>query len=528
MDCEEKYNAALERASKLKVQNPFDTVEQMVEHIFPELKENENEKIRKDILCYFEHYAHDIKGADEQKWIAWLKNQKTEEVKEVVFRPAIGCDIDLAVRQAIEKQRVSGKDIVLAFNGAYIPVSGKTADDVVNEYYSWIKNQGEQTNPYSGISFEYNGHTWGMCVRDNGVDILLDKQLFKHLEQQGEQTQVELNQSKTTSDQELEPKFKVKDWVVSNSNGEVWQIGVRYTEEGQRIYLYNVNDVIMSITLDELNNDYHLWTIRDAKDGDVLASKDEIEILIFRNLDTSTSFSSYYNITGRGDFGWSNICFIPATKEQRNLLFEKMKEKGYKWDNEKKELNKIEQNAVSNIEPKFHPGDWVIDNVGNTYQIESATEIESEHIFGYTIVGRGYFNDNNDVRLWSIDDAKRGDVLVDVYGNIGIFDKCYDFDWMSCCSLGNNGGFQHFTVEHENEKTHPATKEQRDLLFEKMKEADYAWDGEKKELKKIEPKALNSNKVIEWLRQNTCAACFDEPDEGVSQRIDKFKTDFEL
>ena len=41
-----------------------------------------------------------------------------------------------------------------------------------------------------------------------------------------------------------------------------------------------------------------------------------------------------------------------------------MKEKGYKWDNEKKELNKIEQNAVSNIEPKFHPGDWVIDNVG--------------------------------------------------------------------------------------------------------------------------------------------------------------------
>ena len=33
---------------------------------------------------------------------------------------------------------------------------------------------------------------------------------------------------------------------------------------------------------------------------------------------------------------------------------------------------------------------------------------------------------------------------------------------------------------------HPATEEQRDLLFQKMKEAGYTWDAEKKELKKIE------------------------------------------
>ena len=33
---------------------------------------------------------------------------------------------------------------------------------------------------------------------------------------------------------------------------------------------------------------------------------------------------------------------IPATKEQRNLLFAKMKEAGYEWDAEKLELKKIE------------------------------------------------------------------------------------------------------------------------------------------------------------------------------------------
>lgn len=51
---------------------------------------------------------------------------------------------------------------------------------------NWLEKQGE-SNPYSGVSFEYNGNIWGMCARDNGVDILLDKQLFKHLEKQGEQ-----------------------------------------------------------------------------------------------------------------------------------------------------------------------------------------------------------------------------------------------------------------------------------------------------------------------------------------------------
>ena len=38
-----------------------------------------------------------------------------------------------------------------------------------------LQKQGEQNpNPYSGTSFEYNGHTWGMCARDNGVEILVD------------------------------------------------------------------------------------------------------------------------------------------------------------------------------------------------------------------------------------------------------------------------------------------------------------------------------------------------------------------
>ncbi len=45
------YDEALSRASKLRVQNPFDTVSQMMEHVFPELAESDDERIRKQLIC---------------------------------------------------------------------------------------------------------------------------------------------------------------------------------------------------------------------------------------------------------------------------------------------------------------------------------------------------------------------------------------------------------------------------------------------------------------------------------------------
>ena len=37
----------------------------------------------------------------------------------------------------------------------------------------------------------------------------------------------------------------------------------------------------------------------------------------------------------------------------------------------------------------------------------------------------------------------------------------------------------------KSKEFHPATKEQRDFLFQKMHEAGYEWDADKKELKSI-------------------------------------------
>lgn len=45
-----------------------------------------------------------------------------------------------------------------------------------------------KSNPYTGVGFKYNGQTWGMCARDEGVDILVDSKLISHIDiRQGEQ-----------------------------------------------------------------------------------------------------------------------------------------------------------------------------------------------------------------------------------------------------------------------------------------------------------------------------------------------------
>jgi hypothetical protein len=82
----------------------------VIDDIVPELKESEEEKIRKTLIDFFS------KGA----------------------------------KNGAQTNGIYDKDII-----------------------AWLEKQGE-SNPYIGVSFKYNGHTWGMCARDNGVEILVD------------------------------------------------------------------------------------------------------------------------------------------------------------------------------------------------------------------------------------------------------------------------------------------------------------------------------------------------------------------
>lgn len=134
----------------------------------------------------------------------------------------------------------------------------------------------------------------------------------------------------------VEPKFKVGDWVV-NKFGDSWHID-SFDKKNYQVSDGKGNYNYFPISKQD---EMHLWTIQDAKDGDVLACNEEI-----------LAFKSYSSLQGRISlYCWYNghtnnfhskgvidillttrnkVC--PATKKQRDLLLQKIKEECNKWN----------------------------------------------------------------------------------------------------------------------------------------------------------------------------------------------------
>lgn len=252
MDYEKKYKDAQKWMEGVFMELSHER-QMEAEAFFPEIKESNDERIRKELLDYIE------KSTGCKEWVAWIKMQDPKKFEE-----------------ELEK--------------AY-----KCADEV------------QYRNGYEDA--------------------------IREIEKQGEQ--------KTTD--KVEPKFKVGDWVVDDQ-GKVNQV-TSATDDGYGCCLYD-GTYICGCWKDY----YHLWTIKDAKDGDILYSLDSKRPFIFKHRKPHEQATPYCGINIYGKFFVVNTkdCiittdkYIPADKFQRNLLFQKMKESGYEWDAEKKELRKIE------------------------------------------------------------------------------------------------------------------------------------------------------------------------------------------
>lgn len=153
---------------------------------------------------------------------------------------------------------------------------------------------------------------------------------------------------------------KVGDWVaINNIYSEMCLISplhiVNSDETNYRVEDVNGNSGCPKI--EYLTSHYHLWTIADAKDGDVLCLYErDVPKIVFilkgtPNKPYVLNYYCYYNIT-YPDFNFGSVkdglvlnhetdVIKPATKEQREFLFQKMKEEGYKWDSENKKPIKI-------------------------------------------------------------------------------------------------------------------------------------------------------------------------------------------
>lgn len=77
------YDEALEKARKRVLIEPQDHTDAILKDIFPELRENENERIRKEMIDFLNQYKEDgLRGVDITPWIVYLEKQKEQKPVE--------------------------------------------------------------------------------------------------------------------------------------------------------------------------------------------------------------------------------------------------------------------------------------------------------------------------------------------------------------------------------------------------------------------------------------------------------------
>ena len=502
MNYKEMYENAIKRAkAALEIAANKEEAEGYVSTIFPELKESEGEKIRKELIEHCKNQAKPyIDTGNEcpqiQSWIDWLEKQGEQH-----------CNVSPIDDFATEFEKQVSYIIASSIN---------KENDYTADYVRWAANA---LLNYAKKELEKQGANSVSVTKGNTS--VTNAEVVSH----------------PTVSTIIEPKFKVGDWIVQNGLG-TYKI-VEVCESWYEVISYN-DGIQYSIGFDK-ENDCHLWTIQDAKDGDVLFAGDWVCIFRSFNINGFPKCYCHYDLTleeFKVDTDSYMACggdIYPATKEQRDLLFAKMHESGYEWDAEKKELRKIGQKFTDKVEPKFHEGDWVVTRYDKVNQVIAVDEDGD----GFTLDDDTYFSGSwkDSYHLWTIQDAKDGDVLatedenlttpfIAIYkslGGTGYYGLKDDLTFNSHCFIGFDGIFYKGEQGHVVEGAHPATKEQRDLLFSKMKEAGYVWDSEKKELKKIhvidEGKSEMDYCFTKMMNGEKVGPTWSEEDEDIIQAL---------
>lgn len=184
----------------------------------------------------------------------------------------------------------------------------------------------------------------------------------------------------------------------------------------------------------------------------------------------------------------------------------------------------IQQKDFSPKYPKFKVGDWVVDEEDNhAYKVERVVTNVSNGLSSYDLTDNGYFySTKTNYHLWCIEDAKDGDVL---------YSPCCKLLWIykdeKTCYVGSNLNYNSGSIVINKSvciptDVIPATKRQRDLLFQKMEEAGYSWNPITKELSQISV-TKKSDKVWSDEDERLCQCLINDQEESLNDvRNDKY------
>ena len=256
---------------------------------FPELKESEDERIRKELIEFFtiEHWGGDA------------------------------------------------------------PFSAESAKERV----AWLEKQGKQKQ-------DPCEHCKDRCLNCHNFPCI-KKRAFE----QGKSVFEVINEEKVDNANKVEPKFKIGDIITNGKN--IGKIDENEDNKYHGWFGYDKDLSVYYADIPDIEN-WHLWTIKDARGGDVLSFNDghgnDCIELIKSITDKKIEFwfcltngnryevfdgiTPYTNLVSREDA-------TPATKGQRNQLEKAMTDAGYTFDFDKKELKEIEQKPTFDVEIPF-------------------------------------------------------------------------------------------------------------------------------------------------------------------------------
>ena len=192
-----------------------------------------------------------------------------------------------------------------------------------------------------------------------------------------------------------------------------------------------------------------------------------------------------------------------ATEEEKQKLFDAIKEKGYRWNTESKTLEKL-------VEPKFkiEKGKWyvcikdLLDNYANKAFCKGDIYLSTQDgslIPSNSNVPFEVFCPTTYFIPWTIQDAKDGDIItmgnewgvhIFIYNNTT--DKYNDHGYYAILTSRGKLKFNGFC----NGKTYKlANEEEKKKLFQVIKDNGYKWNPETRSLEKL-PKFKPFDKVL--------------------------------
>lgn len=196
------------------------------------------------------------------------------------------------------------------------------------------------------------------------------------------------------------------------------------------------------------------------------------------------------------------------------------------------ELSDLDKLISAKDTLKFKVGDWVVNKYGDVWHIDSYDKKNYQ-----VSDGKGKYNyfpidKQDEMHLWTIQDTKDGDVLINAEGKPFIFKGLLDAKHPNCPVAYGGVCINCYDVEEFciSKRCHwwcdligvkPAAKEQRDALMKAMADAGYTFDFEKKELKEI----VNKEQIKENLQDNSFRRMFEQKpswgkeDEKIYNRI---------